>query len=40
MKEFYTSPEAELLKFAPAENLMTGDIELSFENDDEFDGEA
>ena len=40
MKELYTSPEAELLKFAPAENLMTGDIELSFENDDEFDGEA
>lgn len=39
MKELYTSPEAELIRFAPAENLMTGDIELSFP-DNEYDGEA
>lgn len=38
MKELYTSPEAELLRFAPAENLMNGDIDLSFENDDAIDG--
>lgn len=38
MKEFYNSPEAELLRFAPAEDLMNGEITLSFENDDEIDG--
>lgn len=35
MKELYTSPEAELLRFAPAENLAnSGDIYTSTEDAD------
>ena len=36
MKELYTSPEAELLRFAPAENVATNEWELT--SDPDYDG--
>ena len=36
MKELYTAPNAELLRFAAAENLA--DLENPFSNNDDTDG--
>ena len=37
MKDFYTAPEAELLRFAPAENLA--DLEDGMLSDSDYNGD-